>query len=322
MNESNNEIRPLLSVAIRPRHNDDRERVEQKLLELIQEDPYMKISHDSTDEQITIFGTGELHLQMICDRILREAGIEIIVGEPKVLYLETIRKQADAECKLIQNVEGREWYAHVKIRLEPREPETGYEFADETKDGAVPLEFVKYVNLGIQQAMKSGIVAGYEVVDLRAVLYDGSYHAEDSNLTAFKTAARMAFKDAARQASAVVLEPVMSVEVLVPEEFVGVVIGDLNSRRGRIETMEHQVDRLTVKALVPLAEMLGYHANLRSNTQGRATFYSRFAAYEAAPHRSTWGDGEAGVVANRPGDPKLQSGSAAAKLDADFEPLN
>jgi elongation factor G len=263
MIESNPRMRPIVCVAIRPKANDDRESLDRALSDLAQQDPTMNINSQSSDAQIIIGGMGELHLQIICERILREYKIEINISKPEIIYLETIRKHAEAEGKYIRQTGGRGHYAHVKLRLDPREPGSGYQFVDEIVNAAVPPEFVEPVNLGIQQAMKGGILAGNEMVDLRAVLYDGSYHAEDSNEMSFKIAASMAFKEAARKADPVLLEPLMSVEIVTPEVFAGMVVGDLSRRRGQIEGMEHRAGSQVIRATVPMAELFGYTVYLR-----------------------------------------------------------
>jgi elongation factor G len=258
-----------------------------------------------------------LHLEAICDRILHEYKIRIDVGERKVIYLETIRKHAQAEVKYVRQTAGRGQYAHVKLSLEPQEPGSGYQFGDEITEGTVPPEFVQPVNIGIQDAMKGGILTGHEMVDLRAILYDGSYHQVDSNEMAFKIAGSMAFKEAACKASPVLLEPVMAVEVVTPEDYVGTIMGDLSSRRGRIEGMEHHAGSQVIRAIVPLAEMFGYAMHMRPSAQGRAEYAMHFARYEAVARSGrSEGDG-AGVTANRPKAPNAGSGFAAAKLDAE-----
>jgi elongation factor G len=206
--------------------------------------------------------------------------VEANVGKPQVAYRETIRKNSEAEGKFIRQTGGRGQYGHVKIRLEPN-PAKGYEFVNEVVGGSIPKEFIKPVDQGIQEALEGGVLAGYEMVDVRAILYDGSYHDVDSNEMAFKIAGSMAFKEAARRASPVLLEPVMAVEVVVPED----IVGDLNSRRGRIEGMEHRAGSQVIKAMVPLAEMFGYATHMRSLTQGRATYSMHFARYDEAPRQ-------------------------------------
>jgi elongation factor G len=302
-------------VAIRPKSGEDRESLQRALIDLTREDPAMRVAAGRSGGDIVLCGKGELHLQIICDRIVRECKIEIDVGELKVIYLETIRQHGEAEGKYIRPAGGHGQYAHVKLRLEPRDQESGYEFVDEIKNRAVPPEFVESVNLGIQEAMKGGILAGHEMVDLRAVLYDGSYHVEDSNEMAFKIASSMAFKEAARKASPVVLEPFMSIEVITPENFVGAIMGDLSLRRGWIEGMESRAGSPLIRATVPLATMIGYAKHLRSITQGRAEYSMNFSRYEAAPRHGESGGDEAGVTARKPTGPSAGSGFAAAQWD-------
>jgi elongation factor G len=274
---------PVISVAVEPKTKGDQEKMGVALGKLAQEDPTFKVMTDPDSGQTIISGMGELHLEIIVDRMMREFNVQANVGKPQVAYRETIRKQSQAEGKYIRQTGGSGQYGHVKIRIEPNEPGKGYEFVNEVVGGTVPKEYVKPVDQGIKEAMEGGVLAGYEMVDVKAVLYDGSYHEVDSNEMAFKIAGSMAFKEAARKASPVLLEPVMSVEVVVPEEYMGVIIGDLNSRRGRIEGIEHRAGSQVIKAMVPLAEMFGYATNMRSNTQGRATFSMHFSRYEEAP---------------------------------------
>jgi elongation factor G len=274
---------PVISVAVEPKTKTDQEKMGVALHKLAQEDPTFRVSTDPDSGQTIIEGMGELHLEIIVDRMMREFNVQANVGKPQVAYRETIRKKAEAEGKYIRQTGGSGQYGHVKIRLEPNEPGKGYEFVNDTVGGTVPKEFIKPIDQGIKEAMEGGVMAGYEMVDVKATLYDGSYHDVDSNEMAFKIAGSMAFKEAARKASPVLLEPVMSVEVVVPEEYMGVIIGDLNSRRGRIEGIEHRAGSQVIKAMVPLAEMFGYATNMRSNTQGRATFSMHFSRYEEAP---------------------------------------
>jgi elongation factor G len=226
---------------------------------------------------------GELHLEIIVDRMMREYKVEANVGKPQVAYRETIRKKSEAEGKYIRQTGGSGQYGHCKVRIEPNEPGKGYEFINEIVGGSIPKEFIKPIDNGIKEALEGGVLAGYPMVDVKVALYDGSYHDVDSNEMAFKIAGSMAFKEAARRASPVLLEPVMHVEVVVPEEFMGTIIGDLNSRRGRIEGMEHRAGSQVIKSIVPLAEMFGYATHMRSSTQGRATYSMHFARYEEAP---------------------------------------
>ena len=274
---------PVISVAVEPKTKSDQEKMGIALSKLAQEDPTFKVATDPDSGQTIISGMGELHLEIIVDRMMREFNVQANVGKPQVAYRETIRKAAEAEGKYIRQTGGRGQYGHVKIRLDPNQPGKGYEFINEIVGGVVPREYIKPVDQGIEEAMEGGVLAGYPMVDVKATLYDGSYHEVDSNEMAFKIAGSMAFKEAARKASPVILEPLMSVEVVVPEEYMGDIIGDLNSRRGRIEGMEHRAGSQVIKAMVPLAEMFGYATQMRSNTQGRATFSMHFARYEEAP---------------------------------------
>jgi len=274
---------PVIAVAVEPKTKGDQEKMGVALGKLAQEDPTFKVSTDPDSGQTIIAGMGELHLEILVDRMMREFNVQANVGKPQVAYRETIRKQSQAEGKYIRQTGGSGQYGHVKIRLEPNEPGKGYEFVNDVVGGVIPKEFIKPVDQGIKEAMEGGVLAGYEMVDVKATLYDGSYHDVDSNEMAFKIAGSMAFKEAARKASPVLLEPVMSVEVVVPEEYMGTIIGDLSSRRGRIEGLEHRAGSQVIKAMVPLAEMFGYATTMRSNTQGRATFSMHFSRYEEAP---------------------------------------
>ncbi len=274
---------PVISVAIEPKTKGDQEKMGVALSRLADEDPTFKVRTDIDSGQTIISGMGELHLEILVDRMKREHKVEANVGEPKVAFRETIRKIAEAEGKYIRQTGGSGNYGHVKIRLEPNEPGKGFEFVDEIRGGVVPKEYIKPTEQGIREALHNGVLAGYEMVDFKAVLYDGSYHDVDSNEMAFKIAGSMAYKEAARKASPVLLEPVMAVEVTVPEEHMGTIIGDINSRRGRIEGMEHSGGSQVIKAMVPLKEMFGYVNDIRSSTQGRASYSMQFARYEEAP---------------------------------------
>jgi len=274
---------PVISVAVEPKTKADQEKMGIALARLAQEDPTFKVNTDPDSGQTIISGMGELHLEIIIDRMMREYKVEANVGKPQVAYRETIRKPSQAEGKFIRQTGGRGQYGHVKIKLDPQEPGKGYEFVNDIVGGSVPKEYIKPVDHGIKEAMEGGVLAGYEMVDIKATLYDGSYHDVDSSEMAFKIAGSMAFKEAARKASPVLLEPVMSVEVVVPDEFMGDIIGDLNSRRGRVEGVEHRAGSQVIKAYVPLSEMFGYATDMRSRTQGRATFSMHFSRYEQAP---------------------------------------
>jgi elongation factor G len=273
----------VISVAIEPKTKADQEKMGMALAKLADEDPTFKVRTDEESGQTIISGMGELHLEILVDRMKREHKVEANVGEPRVAFRETIRKTAEAEGKYIRQTGGSGNYGHVKIRLEPNEPGKGFEFINDIKGGVVPKEYIKPTEQGIREALHGGILAGYEVVDFKATLYDGSYHDVDSNEMAFKIAGSMAFKEAAKKASPVLLEPMMAVEVTVPEEHMGTIIGDINSRRGRIEGMEHSGGSQVIKAMVPLKEMFGYVNDIRSSTQGRASYSMQFAHYEEAP---------------------------------------
>jgi len=273
----------VISVAIEPKTKADQEKMGMALARLADEDPTFKVKTDEDSGQTIISGMGELHLEILVDRMKREHKVEANVGEPKVAFRETIRKEAEAEGKYIRQTGGSGNYGHCKIRIRPSEPGKGYEFINDIKGGTIPKEFIKPIDQGIREALDGGILAGYPVVDVTVSLYDGSYHDVDSNEMAYKIAGSMAFKEAARKASPVLLEPVMAVEVTVPEDFVGTIIGDINSRRGRIESLEHAAGSQLVKAIVPLKEMFGYVNDIRSSTQGRASYSMQFARYEEAP---------------------------------------
>jgi elongation factor G len=274
---------PVISVAIEPKTKADQEKMGIALSRLADEDPTFKVRTDEDSGQTIISGMGELHLEILVDRMKREHKVEANVGEPKVAFRETIRKKAEAEGKYIRQTGGSGNYGHCWLRIEPNEPGKGYEFVNDIKGGVVPKEYIKPIDQGVQGALELGILAGYPIVDVKVTLIDGSYHDVDSNEMAFKFAGSIAFKEAARKASPVLLEPVMAVEVTVPEEFMGTIIGDINSRRGRIEGMEHAAGSQVIKAIVPLKEMFGYVNDIRSSTQGRASYSMQFARYEEAP---------------------------------------
>ncbi|HMC82407.1 MAG TPA: elongation factor G [Candidatus Polarisedimenticolia bacterium] len=274
---------PVIAVAIEPKTKADQEKLGGALGKLAQEDPTFKIHTDPDTAQTIISGMGELHLEIITDRLVREFNIGVSVGKPQVAYKETIRRPAKAEGKYIRQTGGRGQYGHVKLALEPLPPGGGFVFENEIVGGAIPKEFIKPVEMGIREAMQNGILAGFEMKDVKVMLYDGSYHDVDSSEMAFKIAGSMAFKEAAAHAGPVLLEPIMSVEVVVPEQYMGEVIGDLNSRRGRVEHMEARAGSQVITAKVPLSEMFGYTTDLRSATQGRATHTMHFSHYAEAP---------------------------------------
>ena len=274
---------PVISVAIEPKTKADQEKMGVALGKLAQEDPTFKIHTDTDTAQTIISGMGELHLEILVDRMMREFNVGANVGKPQVAYKETIRKKADAEGKYIRQTGGRGQYGHVKITVEPSGAGVGFVFENDIVGGSVPKEYIKPIEQGIREAMGAGVLAGYEVKDVKVNLYDGSYHEVDSSEIAFKIAGSMAFKDACKKASPALLEPVMKVEVVLPEEYMGDVIGDLNSRRGRIEGMEARPGTQIIKSVVPLATMFGYATDLRSRTQGRATYTMHFSHYEEVP---------------------------------------
>ena len=274
---------PVIELAVEPKTKADQEKMGIALAKLAQEDPTFRVHTDPDSGQTIIAGMGELHLEIIVDRMMREYKVEANVGKPQVAYRETIRANAEAEGKYIRQTGGSGNYGHAKIRIEPNEAGKGYEFINDIKGGAIPREYIKPIDQGIQDAMTRGVLAGYEMVDIKVTLYDGSYHDVDSNEMAFKIAGSMAFKEAARKAKPVLLEPVMDVEVTVPEEYMGTIIGDLNSRRGRIEGMEMVGGTQAIRAAVPLSTMFGYATHMRSSTQGRANYTMQFKQYDEAP---------------------------------------
>ncbi|HYM12256.1 MAG TPA: elongation factor G [Bryobacterales bacterium] len=274
---------PVISVAVEPKTRADQQKLGMALAKLAQEDPTFKVSTDPETNQTIISGMGELHLEIIIDRMMREHSVAANVGKPQVAYRETIRKASSAEGRFVRQTGGRGQYGHVKITIEPLPPGSGFEFVNDIVGGAIPKEFIKPVEAGIREALEGGILAGYEMVDVKAVLYDGSYHEVDSSEIAFKIAGSLAVKEAARKAHPVLLEPVMSVEIVVPEEYMGDVIGDINSRRGRVEGMEQRGGSQIIRTMVPLAEMFGYATDIRSRTQGRGSYTMHFARYEEAP---------------------------------------
>jgi len=274
---------PVIQVSIEPKTKVDQEKMGVALSRLAQEDPTFKVKTDSETGQTIIAGMGELHLEIIVDRMMREFKVEANVGKPMVAYRETIRKRVESEGKFVRQSGGRGQYGHVKLIVEPNEAGKGYEFINEIKGGVVPREYIKPVDQGIQEALQSGVLAGYPVVDVKVTLYDGSYHEVDSNEMAFKIAGSMGFKTGCDKASPVLLEPIMAVEVVVPEDYMGDVIGNLNSRRGQIENMEDRVGVKVITAKVPLAEMFAYSTSLRGMSQGRGNYTMQFSHYNEAP---------------------------------------
>jgi elongation factor G len=274
---------PVISIAIEPKTKADQERLGGSLQKLAAEDPSFRVSSDPETAQTIISGMGELHLEIIVDRLLREFKVDANVGRPQVAYKETIRKVAEHETRYIRQTGGRGQYGHVVLRLDPQPPGGGYLFVDGTKGGVIPREYIPAIDKGIKEALGSGVLAGYPVVDVKATVTYGSYHEVDSSEMAFKIAGSMAFKEAMAKASPVILEPIMSLEVVTPEDFMGDVISDINRRRGRINGQEPRGNTQVIQAVTPLAEMFGYATDLRSRTQGRATFTMQFLHYEPVP---------------------------------------
>lgn len=307
MSDSGTPIRPVISMAVSPKIDGERENFQRVLNALIDEDPTLNISVLPADGKAIIRGMSESHLEAACDRISRELQTELDIGQPKIIYLETIRCSSEAEGKYIRQTGGRGNYGHVKLRLEPGEPGSGCKFASEIKDSQISPEFIEPIRHGVREAASHGIIAGYEMADLHVVLCDGSYHEKDSNEVAFKIAGSTAFKEAARNASPIILEPVMSVEIEVAEENLSSAVSDLRGRRGRIEDVKHRGALVIYSAIVPLAELL------RSSALGRLDSPILFAGYEPAP-RSGWNDSdEAGVTANKPEGPRIGRGFAAVE---------
>jgi len=287
---------PVIDVAIEPKTKADQEKMGLALQRLAEEDPTFRMHTDTETGQTIISGMGELHLEIIVDRMLREFKVDANVGRPQVAYRETIKGTVKAEGKFVRQSGGRGQYGHVWIELEPLEPGSGYEFVNKIVGGVVPREYIGPVENGIKEAMQNGIVAGYPAIDIRATLYDGTYHDVDSSEMAFKIAGSMAFKSGAAKAKPVILEPIMRVEVVVPEEYMGDVMGDINSRRGRIEGMEPRGNSQVIRGFVPLAEMFGYATDLRSRTQGRGTYTMQMSHYEEVPKNIA-----EGIIAKRQG---------------------
>jgi elongation factor G len=275
---------PVISIRIEPKTKADQEKMGFALKKLSDEDPTFRVETDHETNEIIIRGMGELHLDILVDRMRREFKVEANVGRPQVAYKETIKTNSEAQGKFVKQSGGRGQYGDVWIRLEPKERGQGFEFIDEIKGGVIPKEYIKPTEKGIEEAMAKGVVAGYPMVDMKATLYDGSFHEVDSSEMAFKIAGSMALQSAARKASPILLEPIMKLEVTIPEEFFGDVIGDLSSRRGKIEETEDQMESKIINVKVPLSEMFGYATNVRSLTQGRGTFTMEFDHYEEVPN--------------------------------------
>ena len=274
---------PVIKVAIEPKTKQGQEKMTLALIKLAEEDPTFKTYTDTETGQTIIAGMGELHLEIIVDRLLREFKVEANVGKPQVAYRETFRKSVDAEGKYVRQSGGKGQYGHCKLRLEPKEPGTGYEFVDETVGGSIPKEYIPAIDKGIQEAAKNGFLAGYEVVDFKVVVYDGSYHEVDSSEMAFKIAGSMGFKEGLKKANPVLLEPMMKVEIVTPEDYFGDLMGNVSSRRGTITGTEDRNGVKVIDAQIPLSEMFGYATDLRSRTQGRGQFTMQFSHYSEVP---------------------------------------
>jgi elongation factor G len=274
---------PVIKLAIEPKTKADQEKLGLGLAKLMAEDPTFRVQTDQETGQVVISGMGELHLEIIVDRLKREFSVEATVGKPQVAYKETITRASEGEGRYVKQTGGRGQYGHAKIRLIPRKPGEGYEFENEIVGGTIPKEFIKPIDQGIREAMTTGVLAGYPMDDVRIELYDGSYHDVDSSEMAFKIAGSMAFKDAARKAHPILLEPMMRVEITVPEEYMGDVIGDITSRRCHLQGVEARGGTQVITARVPLATMFGYATDLRSRTQGRGAYSMHFDRYEPAP---------------------------------------
>jgi elongation factor G len=310
-------FRPILSMALTVNPADG-ERLSDALLDFDAQDPAFSVITERQTGVCVIRGSSERHLRSICERISREYLIDISLGEPQVIFIETIRKAARAEGKYIRQTGGSGNYGHVKIRLEPNELGKDFEFVNELEGGVIPDAYIKPIEQGIRQAAQAGILASREVVSFKATLYDGSCHELDSNEMAFRIAGALAFKEAARKANPVLLEPVMAVTVTAPEEHMGTIIADINSRRGRIEGIEHVGGLRAIKAIVPLADLLGHTDKLRSQFSDRVSCTMEFARYESRPYGSLGDGSEAGFPVTRPHGPTPRMGSAAVDPDSDW----
>jgi elongation factor G len=274
---------PVIHVAVEPKSKADQDKMGIALNRLQMEDPSFRVHTDEETGQTIIGGMGELHLEILVDRMFREFKVEANVGKPQVAYRETITKQVESEGRYVRQTGGRGQYGHCWLRLIPQEPGKGFEFANETVGGVIPKEFINPIQKGIEEAMTGGVLAGYPMVDLKVEVFDGSYHDVDSSEMAFKIAGSIGFKDGAAKAHPVLLEPIMEVEVVTPDDYMGDVIGDLNSRRGKIQAMNPRTGVQVIEALVPLAEMFGYATDLRSMTQGRASYSMELSHYAEVP---------------------------------------
>lgn len=312
MTESNTTIRPLVSVTVRPVAGEDEERLQHALSEIGRQDHTLKITIESEGRAV-VAGMSEPQLESVCDRLLGEYKLGIDVSEPAIVYVETIRKASEAEGKYVRQTGGRGNYGHCKLRIEPNGPGKGYEFIDNTEGDVIPEEFIKSIDQSVQASLNRGVLAGFPIVDVKVTLFDGSYHEADSNEMAFRFAASMAFKEAAQKAWPIVMEPIMEVEVEVPEELAGAAIDDIDARRGRIQEMEHTQGSQLIKAMVPFSEMLS------SSPRGRLDYPMQFVGYEPAHGGGWFGGDEPGVRVENPRFPKQGRGFAAANPDSESE---
>jgi elongation factor G len=314
--------RPILSVAVTPRTVDERKKLEQALSVLVAGDPALCVEPESGGDRTILSGISEAHLQQTCERIADEYNILLETDSAKVIYLETIRKEAEGEGKYIRQSGSQGNYGHCRIRMEPNPRGSGYEFISAIQSGAIPDKFIASIKRGIRDALKCGVLYGCRLVDVKVTLYDGSFHETDSNEMAFQFAGTLAAKQAARKASPMLLEPMMAVEITIPEEHIGAVIRDINARRGRIERVDQTQEMQQqgqgmrqIAAIAPLAELLGYAKEIQLKSRGRAQLSIEFARYESTPHRGDPNAGTAGVTANKPAGPKAGSRSAEANFD-------
>ena len=313
---------PVVSLAIVPKTKADQEKLGVGLQKLMAEDPTLRVQTDQQTWQVIIGGMGELHLEIIVDRLKREFSVDATVGTPQVAYKETLTRSSDGEMKYAKQTGGRGQYGHVKIHLYPGEPGSGYIFETEVVGGSIPQQFIKPIDEGIKEALTRGVLAGYPIDDVRIELYDGSYHEVDSSEIAFKIAGSMALQDAAKKARPVLLEPVMRVEVVVPKDYMGDVMGNLSSRRGRIQSQEDRGGTQIIQARVPLSEMFGYGTDLRSSTQGRATYVMNFDRYQQRPCGPDDDDRKSPVGAPRKPAPRVNdSGVALPEPDDDLRDI-
>ena len=302
---------PVVSLAIEPKTNADQEKLGVGLQNLMAEDPTLRVNANEQTGLVIIAGMGELHLEIIVDRLKREFNVEATVGMLQVAYKETLTRPADGDGRYVQQTAGRGQYGHVKIHLYPGEPGTGYVFENETVSGAIPEEFIEPIDAGIKEALARGVLAGYPIDDVRIELYDGSYHDVDSSEMAFRIAGSMACQDAAKKAKPVLLEPMMRVEVVVPRQYMGDVMGDLSSRRGQIQSREERGGTQIIQARVPLSEMFGYATDLRSRTQGRASYSMNFDGYQQRPAGPDDDDRKSPVGAPRKPAPRVNDSALA-----------